>query len=307
MSPKTKPAQVPLGGRVSSLMTEALFFYNPRAGRRPPSGERVEHLVGLFRREGINCTPMASQPGVSPCPAVDLSNQELVIVCGGDGTIHQALQFAVPAKRKIAILPAGTVNVLARELGLPMRLDEAVKVAADGRIKRIRLGEAGGRYFHLMAGVGLDGVIIENVSHRLKEAFGAGAYWISGILSLWKYVLDPFPVIVDGEGYEATFAVIANARNYGGQLVLAPAADLEDPYLDVCLFTSRSRRRYVRYLLAAFKGNHVSFPDVTYRKARSVDIPATRDLPVQMDGDVVARLPVSIRIYDPGVDVVVPA
>ncbi len=288
-------------------MTEALFFYNPRAGRRPPSGERLEHLLSLFRREGINCTLMASQPGVSPCPAVDLSGKELVIVCGGDGTIHQALQFAVPAHRKIAILPAGTVNVLARELGLPMNLEEAVQVAAGGRTKRIRLGESGGRYFHLMAGVGLDGVIIENVSPKLKETLGSGAYWISGLISLWKYRLDPFPVIIDGEGYEATFAVIANARNYGGQLVLAPSADLEDPYLDVCLFTGRHHCRYIRYLLAAFKGKHVLFPDVTYRKARMVEIPATRDLPVQMDGDVVARLPVSIRIYDPGVEVLVPA
>jgi YegS/Rv2252/BmrU family lipid kinase len=231
----------------------------------------------------------------------------VVIVCGGDGTIHQALQFTVPARRKIAILPAGTVNVLARELGLPMRLDEAVKVAVGGRTKRIRLGESGGRYFHLMAGIGLDGVIIENVRPRLKGALGQGAYWVSGLTAFWKYRLDPFPVILDGQGFEATFAVIANARNYGGQLILAPSADLGDPYLDACLFTARSRRRYVRYLLAAFKGKHVFFPDVTYRKARTVEIPATRDLPVQMDGDVVGRLPVSIRSYEPGVEVVVPA
>ena len=237
---------------------------------------------------------------------MNLAGKELIIVCGGDGTIHQALQFAVPARLKIAVLPAGTVNVLARELGLPRSIDDAIALVARGRTKRIRLGESGGRYFHLMAGVGLDGVVIEHVNQWLKERTGACAYWVSGLVSFWQYRLDPFPVILDGKGYDATFAVIANARNYGGALTLAPLADLEDPYLDVCLFRSRRRWRYIRYLLAGFKGTHVRFPDVTYVKARTVDIPAVRDLPVQMDGDVVSRLPVSLRVYDPGIGIIVP-
>ena len=287
-------------------MIEALLFYNPVAGRRPFSQERLDRLVDSLSREGINCTPLASQPGVSPCPAVNLAGKELVIVYGGDGTIHQALQFAVPAGIKIAILPAGTVNVLARELGLPRSIEEAIALVVKGRTKRIRLGESADRYFHLMAGVGLDGVIIENLNPWLKERTGVGAYWVSGLVSFWEYRLDPFPVILDGNGYEATFAVIANARNYGGALTLAPSADLEDPYLDVCLFHGRRRWRYIRYLLASFKGTHVRFPDVTYVKARNVEIPAARDLPVQMDGDVVSRLPVSLHVYDPGVEVIVP-
>lgn len=101
-------------------MTEALLFYNPLAGRRPLPRERFEHLVEMFRREGVNCTLMASEPGEPSYPSVDFCGQELIIVCGGDGTVHQALQFAVPARRRIAILPAGTVNVLARELGLSL-------------------------------------------------------------------------------------------------------------------------------------------------------------------------------------------
>ena len=287
-------------------MTEALLFYNPIAGRRPLYKERLEQLVECFRREGVACTAVASIPGASACPAVDLAGKELVIVYGGDGTIHQALQFVVPAGLRLAILPAGTVNVLARELGLPRSLDEALAVAVRGRAKRIRLGESGGRYFHLMAGIGLDGVVIENVSRRLKGRIGVGAYWVSGLISFWKYRLDPFPVILDGIRYDATFAVVANARNYGGSLILAPSANLEDPYLVVCLFHGRRRRRYIRYLLTAFKGTHVRLPDVTCLKVRTVEVPATRDLPVQMDGDVVGRLPVSIRVYDPGVHVIVP-
>ena len=287
-------------------MIDATLFYNPVAGRSPLSPKRLNSLLEKLLSAGIRCEPVMSEPGCpSAAPSLDLRNKELLLVYGGDGTIHQAIQHVAAHPVRMGLLPAGTANVLARELGIPLDADRAIDVIARGCARRIYLGQSEGRYFHLMAGVGLDAYIIQAVGPRLKKALGVGDYWVAGLLAFRRYPLTEFEIELDGRCYTGTFAVIANARSYGGGLRIAAHADLGDPCLDVCLFTSRQKPRFFRYLSAAFKGTHVCYPDVVYRKASSVRVLGP-SLPVQMDGEVVGQLPASLSVWKPGLEIYAP-
>jgi len=287
-------------------MTDAILFYNPAAGRSPLSGKRLNALLERLLQAGIRCEPVMSEPGCgSSASSLDLRNKGLLLVYGGDGTIHQAIQQVAAHPVRMALLPAGTANVLARELGIPLDPEQAIDVIKRGYVRRIYLGQSEDRYFHLMAGVGLDAYIIQAVGPRLKKALGVGAYWVAGLLAFRRYPLTEFEIELDGHPYTGTFAVVANARNYGGGLHIAARADLGDPCLDVCLFTSRHKSRFFRYLSAAFKGAHVSYPDVVYRKVSSVRIHGPK-LPVQMDGEVVGQIPASLSVWKPGLEIYAP-
>ena len=206
----------------------------------------------------------------------------------------------------MAILPAGTANVLARELSIPRDPDRALRLLRGGRRTRIRLGKSGQNYFHLMAGIGLDSHIIDQISPGLKRRFGVGSYWLAGLRALRNLPLQPFEIYLDDRPVEATFAVISNSRYYGGHLLLTPAADVTEDCLDVCLFTSRDRSRYLSYLLGALTGRHVRLSYVHYLKAREISVRGEAYIPVQMDGEVMGTLPMDFEVARRSVEVFVP-
>jgi YegS/Rv2252/BmrU family lipid kinase len=220
-----------------------------------------------------------------------LQEKELLIICGGDGTIHSVLPDAVKAKVPVGILPAGTANVLARELGIPKNLDAAINILGSGRTKVLRLGKANDRYFHLMAGIGADGYIINQVGLSLKRFLGVAAFYVTGLSKFWSYPLRPFQVDLGKTSHTATFAVISNARYYGGHLLLAPHASVFDDMLDVCLFTSKNHFRFLSYLWGSLKGKHLGYSDVIYEKVRRLEVSGDQSVHVQLDGEVAGHLP----------------
>ncbi len=287
-------------------MTNAILLYNPAAGRSSLSPARLRKLLQRLQQSGICCEPVIVPPAIGDSPQIDLRNKKLLIVYGGDGTIHHAIQQAVGRDVSLALLPAGTANVLARELGIPLDPEQALDVVLHGTPRRISLGRSGDRCFHLMAGIGLDACVISHLNRRLKRVIGESAYWTAGIQTLLRYRPCAFQVQVGQETLEATFAVVANARNYGGHLRITPDAGLDDPVLDVCLFTSRRKLRFLQYLRGALWGDLRRYPDVIYRKAQTVQVSGP-DLPIQMDGEIVGRLPADFSIVTPGIQVLVPA
>jgi len=287
-------------------MINAILLYNPAAGRSPLSEERLQSILQRLQRGGICCEPVIVPPDSRDSPQLDLRNKELLILYGGDGTIHHAIQQAAGQEICLGILPAGTANLLARELGIPFELDDALDVVLHGTPRRISLGRSGDRCFHLMAGIGLDACVINHLNRRLKRVIGEGAYWLAGIRAFLRFQPRIFLVHLPEETLEGTFAVVANARNYGGNLRISPDAELGDPVLDVAVFTSRRKFRFLQYLWGALWSDLRRYPDVVYRKVRTVTVTGA-DLPIQMDGEVVGRLPADFSIFTPGIQVLVPA
>ena len=287
-------------------MKRALFFYNPNAGRVRLSPKRRKRLIEAIHAVGLEVTSLCSSPAPGTLSTDLLKNQDLIIVYGGDGTIHEVLKPALEQQIPVAILPAGTANVLARELSIPRDPARALRLLREGRRTRIRLGKSGQTYFHLMAGVGLDSHIIDQTSPGLKRRFGVGSYWLAGFRAFRNLPLQPFEICLDNRPLEATFAVISNSRYYGGHLLLAPAADVTEDCLDVCLFTSRDRSRYLTYLAGALTGRHVKLSDVHYLKAKKISVRGEPSIPVQMDGEIIGNLPMDFEVASRSVEVFVP-
>jgi len=234
-----------------------------------------------------------------------------VIVAGGDGTINEAIQGLAGTKARLAIIPRGTGNVLARELGLPLDDEQALKIAAQGKSRQIYLGVAidestnESRYFVLMAGIGLDASVVKRVQPRLKKRIGKGAFWVSGLSHLATWNPRPFILEINGHKYTSTFAAIGKAAKYGGDLAITPGARLDQPEFEVCIIDTRSRLRYLHLLSQAMRsGMPRNTPEVRFVNA--VTIKAHGDAHVQIDGELIGRLPMRFEIAPHSLEIIVP-
>jgi diacylglycerol kinase family enzyme len=228
---------------------------------------------------------------------------DLVVAAGGDGTINEIAEGMVNSRVPLAVLPAGTANVLAVETRLGVKLERVAKRLGQLRPRRISVGHVtcdGGRvsrHFLLMAGIGLDASIVYRVNAALKARTGKFAYWVAGWTLLGRR-LPQFEVEVDGRPYTCSFALISKVRNYGGDFNIARDVTLFDDRFEVILFEGRSSLRYVKYFLGLalnrLKGmKGVQVLTATEVKARS---PEDERVYVQIDGEFAGRLPAEIRI-----------
>lgn len=231
-----------------------------------------------------------------------------VIVAGGDGTIRAVLPALANTGVPLAILPAGSVNVLARELGIPTSLDAAIGVAKSGRPRQIDLGYADGRPFALMAGIGFDAAVVQSVARELKDLIGSFAYVARGLQVLGSYPQSRFRIEADGEEMEAVgwLAVVANASRYTYHWRLALDARIDDGWLDLCFFSSESALQTAGQVVAALGGRHFSHPGVQHLRAKRFRFRCTPEVAVQLDGDPAGATPVEIAIAPRILTVMVP-
>src|SRR5579871_6147749 len=178
---------------------------------------------------------------------------ELILAAGGDGTLNEVAAGVALSTVPLGILPAGTANVLATEIGLSANLERAAACVGECIPTRISMGRlycANGaqrtRLFLLMAGIGLDAKIVYNISAPLKARVGKIAYYIAGF-SLLGRDLDEFDVEVDGRRVTCSFALVSKVRNYGGDLKIAQSTHLLDDEFELVLFEGRSSFRYLNY------------------------------------------------------------
>jgi YegS/Rv2252/BmrU family lipid kinase len=293
----------------------ATLISNPKTGRYGARRLRpIEDVATQLQSLGIEVDlKLTSAPGeASQIAALAARNGSSdVIVAGGDGTINEAIQGLAGSKARLAIIPRGTANVLARELKLPLDDEQATVIAARGNSRRIHLGlaidEATGtsRLFVLMAGIGLDASVVQRTHPRLKKRIGKGAFWISGLSHLADWKPSPFTLEIEGRTYTGTFAAIGKAARYGGDLLITPGASLDKPEFEICIIETLSRFRYLRLLSYVVReGMPRGKPGVRFVKAASVK--ATGDAPVQVDGELLGRLPMRFEIAPESLEVIVP-
>jgi len=293
----------------------ATLIANPKTGRYGARRLRpIQDVVSQLRRSGIEVDlKLTAAPGeATEIAARAASNGSSdVIVAGGDGTINEAIQGMAGSNARLAIIPRGTANVLARELNLPLDDEQATVVAARGNSRRIHLGlaidDATGakRYFVLMAGIGLDASVVQRVQPRLKKRIGKGAFWISGLSHLADWNPAPFTLEIEGRSYTGTFAAIGNAARYGGDLSITPGARLEEPEFEICIIETLSRFRYLHLLSYALRtGMPQDTPGVQLVKAARVV--GLGDAPVQVDGELIGALPMRFEIASESLEVIVP-
>ncbi|HWI51988.1 MAG TPA: diacylglycerol kinase family protein [Symbiobacteriaceae bacterium] len=285
-------------------------IYNPNAGRSRERQQSVDRFAALLTEAGSTVDICPTQ---RPNHATDLARDavargcDLVVANGGDGTMNEVLQSVVGTDAALGFWPGGTANVLAAEIGFPSDVDQVVGRVMRGQVKRVTVGQANNRYFLLMAGIGLDAAVSAAVDPGLKRKLGKAAFGIAALKYIWNWNLQPVRVELPGEEVVGNFVVAGNAHSYGGGFQLTPSADLSDPELDICIFTSEKRFEYLKFALAAVAGWHRGMENVVYRKVRAAKIHSAADEspPVQLDGEVTGGLPLQLVAIPEGVKLLV--
>ena len=220
----------------------------------------------------------------------------LIIAGGGDGTVNGVINGLLPGKATIAVLPFGTSNVLAKELRITS-IDDGVQRIIRGATRPLSVGllKAGEceRYFLLMAGIGFDGFVVEQVRKDEKKTFRQGAYVFSAIRCLKNWERGRLEVVADGKRIECHSVIVCNGSKYGGRFLLAPAADIFSPGFQVVCIRSDARRNCLKFAMRTLLGVGRHNKDVLRFTASELFI--SGDKAVQVDGDFLCYSPVHIK------------
>jgi len=218
--------------------------------------------------------------------------EKVVVAAGGDGTLNAVVQALAGSSTALGILPAGTMNVFARELGLPFNsLKKSLEVLERGFIKEIDLFEANGHAFMQMAGIGLDAQVIEETDLGAKKVFGPLAYLMAGVRVLGDHPPKMKVTCEDGRVEHGVCVFAGNGALYGGQLKLFTKADNSDGMLDVLLFTEVGYKQVMDSLMGIATGAvDARNSSVIYLQSRSFHIECDREVPMEADGEWIRRV-----------------
>ncbi len=290
-------------------------MYNPVARGLSRHKHLLQRTIGTLREQGIEATLVATTAPGSAGPqtrAEIAAGCDLIIAAGGDGTINEVASGMLNTSVPMAILPGGTANVLARELGLPINMDRAAAQISRLLPRRIAIGNlrlpnADPRPFLCMAGAGLDAEIVSRLNPDFKTRTGKFAYYVTGFAQVFR-PLHEFEVSVDGKGYRASFALMSRVRNYGGDLEIARGASLLRDDFEVVLFRGTNSVKYLPYLAGvAFRQVH-RMQGCTVLRGRHISCqpPPDRSIYVQVDGELAGLLPAAVEILPSALTLLVP-
>ncbi len=222
----------------------------------------------------------------------------LLLVCGGDGTLNEAVNGLAWSETAMAVIPAGTVNLWAREAGLLKKPVEATRLAVEGVRRRVDLGRAGERYFLLMAGYGIDAAVAHRVSRGIKGRLGAAAYALSAAKQAMVYRGSRIDVTMDGErrAMNVLQLIAGNTRNYAGLTQVTREALVDDGLLDLCVYEGRSRWDILWLSLLTLLGRHGRSRKVTQRRVERLELTWQTPLLAQLDGEAIAESPVEVTV-----------
>lgn len=295
----------------SRLPRRLLVVHNPAAGGGRQ--RRLERCLGSLEAQGCALRLRATerlQGARGVLESETLEEVDAVVAAGGDGTINEVINglSTHPAPPPLAVLPLGTANVLAREIGAPKGPQALARMIAAGPARAIALGQVGERRFAQMLGIGLDARVVDGVDRNLalKRRLGKGAYLWHGLAELGRFAKQSYQVTIDGERHRAHWVIVANGRFWAGRFRIAPAASLGEARLQVCLFQDGAAWARFRYGAGLLTGRLDGCPGYRVIAAERLTVEGPVGEAVQGDGDVVARLPVEVRVLPRALKLIMP-
>ena len=311
-----KPIAVRIGYVLGKalLVRRVLLITNPAAARTRKSV--TDTVISVLKREGCSVEVVETKghgdaARVARAGADD--NVDAVAVYGGDGTVMQAVAGIAGRDIPVGLIPGGTGNVLAGNLGLPRNPANAARVVARGRRRTIDLGRFensdGAQYFSVVCGSGFDAELMARTSGAAKRRWGFAAY----VARAFELVLDtvpvPYRVQVDGKVYdvEATSIMVANCGQFIPPILsIAPGIALDDGQLDVVVIKAKGMWQSAGILWRMLR-QRVDGVAIRRFRGREVKVEAHPDRPVQLDGEIGGHTPFSATVVDRGLSVLVPA
>lgn len=285
---------------------------NPSAGLG--GSARVDQVAAALRQAGasVTCTRSGDIESARRAAreAASSGRYDAIVAAGGDGTIRQLAAVLLGADTPLGIVPMGTGNVLAHEIGLTPKAGAIAHMLLHGPATSIMCAHANKEPFLLMAGAGFDGRVIAALDHRFKSYVGKAAY-AGPILGALVRPVDVLTVTLDGSRREASWAVISNVRHYGGRFVMAPHTGIQERGLQAVLFKARNRAVLMGQVLSLVTGRldkrAAIRGDVEMLPCTSATITAHHPVPTQVDGDPFGSTPLQIESGSAAVRLIVPA
>jgi len=293
-----------------------IVIYNPTAGRH--RGDFMQKIFNQIKDAGENidlrpttCAGDATQIAMT----VSADHEDVIVAAGGDGTIAEVanglLQNPNRKNLKLGIIPMGTANVLAHEIGLSSSPKSIAQTLLHGRAiplhpSRMTFKDEKEHHFFLMAGAGFDAAVVEAVKPPFKKRFGKIAYIIQALRFAVTKTFSNLDVTVDGKSYTAKTVIVSNGKHYGGPYILSPNAHISSESLEVLLLPKSGGFHALHQGLALMLGTLHRTPKATKLTAKTVTISGHGSLPLQADGDTAGKLPVTIEVTTTPLTILVP-
>jgi YegS/Rv2252/BmrU family lipid kinase len=313
-------------------MRKAALLYNPDSGGSKQRQRELESALAILRAGGVEADLVPTQ---SPGHAEDearlaiVSGCDTIFACGGDGTIHNVAQVVANSPAALAVLPLGTANALAHDLGVPTNVAAAAKTSLGGTLRRIALGRIAysdlqgnpsTRYFVIAAGIGVDAHLFYKLHSGTKQRLGMAAYYAKA-WHMWfsypmpRFVADYINSDSNASGRaEVTELMAVRIRNFGGVIQeLAPGASLDRDDMRLVFCRTASRLAYLAYVTRGLLRRSWAIPgiDLAHSTRVSCDYapaspPEQRKIYVEADGELLGTLPVDISIVPDALTLLVP-
>jgi YegS/Rv2252/BmrU family lipid kinase len=287
-----------------------IVVFNPAAGMRRAS--LLWRVLDILMGSGVRVElAETNRPGHARALAREAAcrGAPMVVAAGGDGTIAEVANGLQGSPARLGVIPLGTANVMAHELGLPFHPRAVAAALAFGRTRLLWPGLAQGsdgtRLFVQMLGVGFDAQVVHRLPTRLKRGLGRSAYVVQSLWELPSYRYKPIHVCLDGERTQAFSIIVSKGRLYGGSFLLAPTACPTEPGFSVVLFDHAGMAAPLMYGAALPLGLLGRAPGVRHARAREVVFVGDDIAPAQADGDPAGWTPISITDAPAAIPVVV--
>jgi diacylglycerol kinase (ATP) len=238
--------------------------------------------------------------------AVKSGEFDVIIAAGGDGTIGEVIGGVRDSGIPLGIIPIGTANVLAIEIGLKLTPEAVAQAIAYGQLSKLHLGQMNERVFFLMASSGYDSRVVESVSPSIKKLVGKGAYALAGLKEIIRAKESALRVNVEGVEYDASWVIVSNSRFYGGKFLLAPDTEISAPGFSVILFRGRGAIGILFDLWTVFIGRTRQSSRVRVVNGSKVTVSSKNEVPIQADGDLAGVLPANISSLPYSLDLIIP-
>ena len=286
-------------------MKDTVVILNPAA--RGARIQRLRKQVEELARSSVLCATSEAGEAEWLARHAVTEGYKRIVAAGGDGTINEIVNGIAGHNVALGLLPLGTMNVFATELGLPVNdLADCWKIIERNRTHRVDLPRANRKHFVQLAGVGLDAQAVKETSRAFKRNFGPLSYLISAV-----QIASRTPPVLrieskDAIATEGSFVLVGNGRLYGGRFPFFKQAVMDDGLLDVIVFKRLNYVDIIRYLQDVVFTPQISSPEVEYFQTKHVRVTSDESVPVEIDGELVGNCPVEFKIRAGGLRVLTP-
>jgi YegS/Rv2252/BmrU family lipid kinase len=298
-------------GSIMSNAETAQVIVNPIAGNSK-CGRSVPLLIAKLLERGITHELTVSRySGQVRELALQAKEQgcERIIVCGGDGTINEAINALADSDVKLGVLPLGTGNDFARTLGIIEDLDFACNVLRDEKVRKVDLVKVNGnKYYGSVGGIGFDAEVASWANRYKRFAPGTTIYLLAILAKLFTYKFKRVAIAHDTGNHtgEILMAAIGNTEWYGGGINITPSAVMDDGVLDICVVQKINKLKLLLFFPSVLKGTHARFSEVKLYRTKKISISSETPLQLLGDGEILGETPVSLEVIPQALNIIAP-